>query len=82
MKIGITADIHLKKSKKESPKRYKALEIILDELKESGAFGFNFIPHNGMSSLFHCCYKFFKNPSKILKGWRKDNLSARMGTER
>ena len=34
MKIGITADIHLKKSKKESPKRYKALEIILDELKK------------------------------------------------
>jgi DNA repair exonuclease SbcCD nuclease subunit len=34
MKIGITADIHLKKTKKESPKRYKALENILDKLEE------------------------------------------------
>ena len=34
MKIGITADIHLKKDKEESPKRYKALESILDKIKK------------------------------------------------
>ena len=34
MKIGITADIHLKKSRKESPNRYKALDTILDEIKK------------------------------------------------
>jgi len=45
------------------------------------AFGFNFIPHNGMSALFHCCYKFFRdhpenydviitalNPNLLFKG--------------
>ncbi|MFW6283102.1 MAG: metallophosphoesterase [Minisyncoccales bacterium] len=34
MKIGITADVHLKKNKKESPERYKALGSILNTLKE------------------------------------------------
>lgn len=31
------------------------------------AFGFNFIPHNSMSALFHCCYKFFKRDFNLYK---------------